>query len=111
DALRAMFDELLQFQPESDVDGGPEPADVALTDGAKMLWVSFFDAHAREQADLEGDLSAAWSKLEGYAARLALVVHCIRQAAGEAVDPWQCDEVSMQAGIALAKWFGNETKR
>jgi hypothetical protein len=49
--------------------------------------------------------------LEGYAARLALVVHCVRQAAGEAVDAWRCDEVSMASGIALAEWFGHEAKR
>jgi hypothetical protein len=104
DAVGKLFDELLSFQPSTDRDGEPEPADVALTDEAKALWVTFYNAHAREQAALGGELAAAWSKLEGYAARLALVVHGIRQAAGEAVDPWRCDEVSMASGIALCRW-------
>ena len=111
DAVSKLFSELLSFQPSTDLDGEPEPADVSLTDEAKALWVDFYNQHAQEQAELDSELSAAWSKLEGYAARLALVVHCIRQAAGEAVDPWHCDDVSMASGIALAGWFGYEAKR
>jgi len=111
DAAGKLFDELLSFQPSTDVDGEPEPADVALTDEAKAAWVVFYNQHAQEQAELGGELSAAWSKLEGYAARLALVAHCVRQASGETVDPWRCDEASMAAGIALADWFGHEAKR
>jgi hypothetical protein len=110
-AVADLFNVLLSFQPGSDVDGEPEPSDVALTDDAKAAWVTFYNQHAKEQAELAGELSAAWSKLEGYAARLALVVHCIRQASGEAVDPWRCDDNSMAAGIALAEWFGHEAKR
>lgn len=110
-AVADLFNELLSFQPSTDVDGEPEPADVALTDEAKAAWVAFYNRHAQEQAELGGELAAAWSKLEGYAARLALVVHCVRQASGEAADPWRCDEVSMAAGIALAEWFGHEAKR
>jgi hypothetical protein len=111
DAMGRLFAELLGFQPSTNLDGEPEPADVVLTEPAKALWVAFYNAHAQEQAELSGELSAAWSKLEGYAARLALVVHCVRQASGEAVDPWRCDEQSMASGIALADWFGHEAKR
>jgi hypothetical protein len=111
DEIDRVLAELLSFQPSTDPDGDPEPADVTLTENAKALWVDFYNAHAKEQDELEGELSAAWSKLEGYAARFALVIHCVRLAAGEAVDPWRCDEQSMAAGIALADWFGHETKR
>jgi len=45
------------------------------------------------------------------AARLALVIHCIRQAAGEPVDPWTCDADSMTSGITLASCFKDETQR
>ena len=112
-AIMNLFKELWDFKPGKNVEGEPEPADVTLTEAAKALYVDFYNRHAREQADLGGELSAAWSKLEGYAARLALVVHCVRQAMGDdpTVDPWRCDEVSMAAGIALAEWFGGEAKR
>jgi hypothetical protein len=110
-AVGDLFNELLSFQPSADIDGEAEPADVPLMDGAKAVWVKYYNEHAEEQAALAGELSAAWSKLEGYAARLALVVHCIRQAGRDGVDPWHVDQQSMTAGVALAEWFGHEAKR
>ena len=58
-------------------------------------------------------MAAAWSKLEGYAARLALVVHFTRWAAGDAnlTKPDIVDAASMNAGIVLAKWFKHEARR
>ncbi|MCL2648256.1 MAG: YfjI family protein [Phycisphaerales bacterium] len=62
----------------------PEPIDLPMTADAKKLWVRFYNEHnAAEQASEGGDLAAAWSKLEGYAARLALVLHCVRSVNGE----------------------------
>ena len=78
-----------------------------------MAWKTYYNTHAQEQADLTGELSAAWSKLEEYAARLALVVHFARWAAD---DPTLAsadvvDVASMAAGIALATWFKGEARR
>jgi hypothetical protein len=56
-------------------------------------------------------MAAAWSKLEEYAARLALVVHFIRWAAGDVADESRLDLASMNAGIVLAKWFKHEARR
>ena len=50
-------------------------------------------------------------KRQETAVRLALVIHCIRQASGEPVDPWVCDADSMESGITLASWFKDETQR
>ncbi|HWP39711.1 MAG TPA: DUF3987 domain-containing protein, partial [Tepidisphaeraceae bacterium] len=77
---------LLEFQPATNLGEDPEPADALLTDDAKEKSVVFYNRHAAEAIEFDGDLATAWSKLEGYAARLALVVHCVRQAAGEPVD-------------------------
>jgi hypothetical protein len=84
-----------------------------LNGEAKDAWKAYYNAHAQEQADLEGELSAAWSKLEEYAARLALVLHFVRWAAGDPnlLKPEIVDAASMGAGIALAKWFKHEAKR
>jgi hypothetical protein len=51
--------------------------------------------------------------LEGYAARLALVVHLSRWAAGDTTlrDPARVDEASIAAGVVLARWFGDEARR
>jgi hypothetical protein len=109
-----LFDRLFDLQPDHDEDGEPIPRLVKLSTAAKHdVWIPFYNEHGKEQIELEDDLSAAWSKLEGYAARLALVHHLIRVAAndGTVSDPDTVDEVSMSAGIALSRWFGREAKR
>lgn len=105
-----LFDRLYDLQPTVDDDDRPCPVVVRMTPDAKAAWVGYFNSHAKEQADLTGELAAAWSKLEEYAARLALVIHFARWAAGDA-DPDAVDVESMKAGIELAQWFKAEAKR
>src|SRR5262245_61850795 len=81
-ALAGIFDRLYERQPNED-DGEARPMPVRLDAPAKSAWTAYYDAHATEHAELTGDLSAAWSKLEEYAARLALVVHFARWAAND----------------------------
>ena len=81
-AMQDVFDALLGLQPDTDVNGEPAPCVVKLNDEAMADWIEFYNRHALEQHEMDGDLSAAWSKLEGYAARLALVIHCARQTPG-----------------------------
>jgi hypothetical protein len=109
--LVLLFDRLYDLQPTEGDDGEARP--VRLDTEAKAAWTAYYDAHAQEQADLTGDLSAAWSKLEEYAARLALVLHFTRWAAN---DPKLSnanilDAASMAAGIKLATWFKGEARR
>lgn len=112
-AVAAVFDRLFALTPETDGDGDERPRLVRLADDGKRAWVTFYNQHAGEQVNLSGDEAAAWSKLEGYAARLALVVHLTRWAAGDATlrDPSRVDEASIAAGVALARWFGDEARR
>ncbi|MCJ7544218.1 MAG: DUF3987 domain-containing protein [Phycisphaerae bacterium] len=112
-AVAIMFDRLYSLEPVVGQDGEPEPGIVRLSPEAKRAWVDFYNEHAQEHVDLTGDLSAAWSKLEGYAARLALVVHFVRWAAGDTTLAGfdVVDEASIAAGVALSRWFGQETRR
>ena len=111
--LASLFDRLYEFQPTEEADGQMQPVLVRLSPEAKQSWTAYFNAHSEEQASLTGDMSAAWSKLEEYAARLALVIHCTRCAANDASlnNPEIVDAVSMDAGITLAKWFKGEAWR
>jgi Protein of unknown function (DUF3987) len=106
-----MFDKLLDLKPSIDRDGEPVPADVNLSDAAKTVWVRFYNAHSEEQLEVGTELQPAWAKLEGGAARLALIVHCARWAADEKINQLEMDEKSLNAGIELARWFGHEAKR
>ncbi len=108
-----LFDRLYELQPTESEDGESRPALVRLAPEAKVAWTTYYDAHAQEQTDLTGDLSAAWSKLEEYAARLALVVHFTRWAANDPMlaNANVVDIDSMTAGIQLTTWFKGEARR
>src|SRR5262249_15695781 len=112
-AVVNVMDNLFALKPTINAEGDRKPRILGLTARAKELFIQFFNAHARDQMTLGQDLAAPWSKLEGYAARLALLIHCIRFAAADPTleDPGQVDDVSMEAGIKLSDWFGNEAKR
>ena len=111
--LANVFDLLFTLTPEVDEFGDEQPRVLTLTAKANEVWGQFYNEHDDEQAALSGDLLAAWSKLEGYAARLALVFHWMRWACADGTieDLSQVDEISVAAGIRLARWFGNETER
>jgi hypothetical protein len=106
--LSRVFDRLYLLAP--DADGAPVP--LTLDDGGKAAWVAFHDDHAHEQGRLAGDEAAAWAKLKGYAARLALVLHLARWAGGDrTADPGRVDATSIRAGVELVRWFGDEARR
>jgi hypothetical protein len=112
--LADIFDRLYLLSMRADAAAEPAPVPLRLSAEAKRIWIAFYNEHAQEQLELAGDLAAAWSKLEGYAARLALVVHLTRRAAGAALtdeDSGDIDAASIKAGITLSRWFGNEAER
>ena len=110
-AIVTVFDRLFDLEPVEGPDGDPEPGIIRLSPSAKAAWVQFYNEHAQQQMELSGDLSAAWSKLEGYAARLALIFHLVRWTAEDVGNPEEIDEQSIATGIALSRWFGQETQR
>jgi hypothetical protein len=111
--MEALFDRLYSLPLVEDGKGDAGPLDLPLTPGAKNAWIAFYNEHAQEQEGLTGDLAAVWSKLEGYAARLALIVHLVRWAARDRTldNPNAIDERSIGAGVQLSRWFGREADR
>jgi len=108
-----LVDRLFDLQPTVDDDGHQKPVVVGLTPDAKPAWEAYYNSHGREQVDLAGELAAAWSKLEGYAARLALVIHFTRWAADDPTlqSADEVDAASIAAGVRLAQWFKREARR
>jgi hypothetical protein len=102
---------LLALEHGTDERGEQAPIDLALTTEALARWVEFYDDFAAEQAVADcDDLAASLSKIEGYCARFALVFQLVQWADGAG----SADAVhrpSVEAGIALARWFANESKR
>jgi hypothetical protein len=94
-----------------DASGELWPVDVELHPQAKREFIRFFESHAAEQVTLGDNLAAAWSKLEGYAARFALLFHLVRVAGEDAAAGDAIDLPDMQASITLARWFADEAAR
>lgn len=110
--LQRVYDALWTLAMDTDSDGASVPRLVPLTPAAKSAFIAFVNEHGQEQYHLDGDLAAAWSKLEGYAARLALVHHLVRWAADPAaIDQDHIDADSLEAGINLVRWFADEDRR
>lgn len=105
-----MIERLRELQPEH-IEGEPQPVLLRFDSDAKELWADYFNRHHAEQSQLTGAIASAWSKLEGGAARLALIVHLVRWAAREPVSESHIDSISMNAGITLADWFKGEAAR
>ncbi|MDB5308811.1 MAG: hypothetical protein JWO38_3013 [Gemmataceae bacterium] len=110
-AYRKLIHGLAELLPHTDDDGEPYPVKLRMTPEAKAWWIKWYDKFGARQASVEGDLAAAFSKLEGYAARLGMIHHvCQSVSAGEeALDPVGLQ--SVRAGIALAEWFCYEAER
>lgn len=109
DDYAALLRRLIDLPIGNDGRGEPEPISLRMTPEAKAEWVRFYGEWAKEQAELDGELAAAWSKLEGYAARLALIHHVATTADAGAADAVGLE--SLRAGITLTKWFAAEARR
>jgi len=113
DAVSRLLERLYALESGLDDEGRLRPVLTKLSSEAKELWKVYYNQHGAEQTELDGELAAAWSKLEEYAARLALVIHFTRFAAGDhsLVSSQEVDCASMAAGIRLANWFKGEARR
>jgi hypothetical protein len=109
-AYQKLLDGLIALEPDTE-EKEKVPHVLVLSSDAKRLWVAFYNEWGGEQATAEGELAAAFSKLEGYAARFALIHHVVSHV-GLASSAIRAIGVrSMEAGIALARWFAQETRR
>ncbi len=104
--LAKMFASLYALKGAKDDPSEVEPVVLALSPAAKGIFVKFFSEHAEEQVGETGDLSAAWSKLEGCTARLALVLHVVENG-GEG----DVTATAMRRAVRLIEWFKHETRR
>lgn len=114
DAYANTICALLELRHNISDEGDPCPVDVPLSADGQREWVRFYDEFAAEQAELPGGaLAAVASKLEGYAARFALLFHLVRWVASDPtlVDPKEIDASSVRAGASLSRWFLREAVR
>lgn len=107
DAVQTIFSRLCALEFKGDLGGA---IDIPLAPSARDAFKRFVDEHGAEMLNMSTNGAALWSKLEGGAARIALVLHLVRVAAGEASED-AVDKRSIEAGVKLARWFGAEGLR
>ncbi len=111
-AVSDVFDRLLALEAADDESTGPSPVAIPLSSGAKTEWIKYYNHHHAEMEVLDVDLKAAWSKLEAYTARFALIFQLVDCASGEQrASADEIDESAMLSAIKLSEWFGNEARR
>ncbi|MFH5803944.1 DUF3987 domain-containing protein [Alienimonas sp. DA493] len=122
DRLGAVVQALYDLKMVPDRDNDPEPVVVPLTAEAKRAYIEFFNENGAAMADARGEVAASFSKAAAYAARFALIVHLVREAAGDPTlehpagrdgdrDPGAVDAASVAAAVTMAEWFKRETTR
>ena len=101
-----LFADLWLLQPEHDEHDQPRPKLLRLDAEAKQIFVRFYNECGAASVEADEHGAAAWNKLSGYAARLALVGQLARNPNAEIVTG-----DTMKAACDLAEWFGREGVR
>jgi hypothetical protein len=110
-AWREVVGRLFDLGMGQDESGRPAAVVLDLAPEAMPLWAGWYDRHAAEAEapDFPEALVGPWSKLTAYAARLALVVHLLRGASGEAVGE-EVDPESLRRALRLVAYFGSHAR-
>ncbi len=111
DAWREMIEKLLGLEMVAE-EGRSRPFLIRLSSCGRQEWQRFTEAHADETnaADFPPHLFGPWSKLKGYAARLALIIHFLRWAAGD-VKTETVDGESMIRAARLVAYFKSHARK
>jgi len=104
----SMVQKMLGLTPDAD----GKPIVVGWTDDAAILWQAFFDQNvALQERETDGYLESVYSKLEGQAAKLSLVIQMLRWTEDQSHSNTEIDANSMGMAIELTRWFRQESKR
>jgi hypothetical protein len=106
-AVGSVVDWLLALR-----DSGDGPVEVPLSHDALNLWINWVNGIASAiHESPHPSIQASLSKIEGVAARVALLIHMVRAGAGEDVDQSVVDAESLSAALRIAFWFADEGAR
>lgn len=108
----AMIAELLSIPLSRDAEGHPNPALIELSPEAKALFALFVNEHGTYTKSIENKaLRYHYAKLEGIAARFALIFYLCDGATSQPLESTGMGARHVLAGIALARWYGREARR
>lgn len=103
---------LTELQPLVTAEDRFEPETLRLSPRARQRYEEFFNDHGSVELELNDHLAAAWTKLRGYAARLALVLELGRWSDSDYDEaPSVVQLPSVGGAIDLVTWFGGQARR
>jgi hypothetical protein len=112
-AYKDLFEALFKLDlPLDDGTKEPRPRLLKWTAGGLKAWAEHVGRIAADLNDPEfpDSLRGPWAKLEGYGARLALVLHVCRFVTGETTNK-NVDEISMRNAAKLIAYFQSHARR
>jgi hypothetical protein len=104
--LGDRISELLDLCLQHDEFGNMHPAFLPLESDAKEVWKEWVNRHAAEQMAHKGAVAAAFSKLQGTCARIALVLQLADRPEAASVSGFW-----MEAACKIAQWAKSEQIR
>jgi hypothetical protein len=112
EGYRQVYAALGALQPARDAEGRSFPDRVRFTPEGRRRFVEWATTHYEELADrlFPEHLRGPWAKMDGYCARLALILQECRFAAGEAGGE-EVDAVSVLGAAALIDYFKSHARR
>lgn len=110
--VRALVELAARVAVHEDGETGIAPLEIPLSNEARDLFARWVEELGAEALGAREAAAAAASKLEGGAARLALVVQLASAAeCASAADVTEIGAEAMAAGIRLARWHWREARR
>jgi len=104
-AYADLIDGLFALEPLATEDG-PAPKPYTLDKAAKGVWVEFYEENAAAMLERSEFERSAYAKLEGYAARFALIFAAVRETVTQgAVFDGVVNADEMSRAVELARWF------
>jgi hypothetical protein len=115
DRCLEIVETLTKFEGELVEEGSSErkPVFLGLSRSGREAFVDWCQYHQQLQTDTFGAVRAAYAKLKSVPARLGLIFHLTRRAAGDTTleNPEKVDSSSIEAGRQVAEFFRNEIER
>ena len=111
DQYATVVERLYALQGDTSDPENQRPRILHLTPAGKAAFVEWATAHyaALNTPDLPPMLRGPWAKLEGYCARLALVLHLTRLVCDE-VQQEDIDDISVLSAAALVDYFKSHAR-
>jgi hypothetical protein len=110
-SYRDLYGKLRNLNMPSDDLGDPVGVPLTLSPEAKELFISQYNVH---RAEMRGpgfprNLRSPWAKLEGYFARIMLILACCRSV--ENGDPQRVEQEDVVKAWALIQYFKDQARR